>query len=188
MHEEKTVRATRSGRPHGRRSRRSVAAILSGAILGVSALALPAQAATTATTFSLTAGLLSISAPTTAALTDVATGAPSISGSLGTVTTTDARGSTAGWTATTTSTSFAGPSTTIANTGVAYTPGLVTAFTGVVLGVPGAGANMGASQTAMAGTVAVGNNTVSWAPSITVTLPSNALAGAYSGTITHSVT
>ena len=34
--------------------------------------------------------------------------------------------------------------------------------------------------------LAAGNTTVSWNPTVTVTLPSNVAAGTYTGTITHS--
>jgi hypothetical protein len=183
VQKDKKVRGLLSGARH-----RAVAAIVGGALLSIVALAPAAHAAETTTTFSLTAGLLSVSAPASAALSNAATGAASLSGSLGTVTVTDARGATLGWTASTTSSTFTGTGLSVIAAGdVSYAPGLATAFSGVVTPVPGLGGSMASSQTAFAGTVAVGNNSVSWAPGITVTLPSNALAGDYSGTITHSV-
>ena len=179
-----------SGRQAGRGGRRIVAAILSGAVLSLGALTPAAHAADTTATFTLTAGALSVSAPGTAALTNAATGAASLNGSLGTVTVTDARGGTSGWTASATSTSFTGTGlSVIANTKVDYTSGTATTTSGVVHATPGAAVAtaMGTSVTAFSGTLVVGNNSVSWAPSLTVNLPSNALAGNYSGTITHSV-
>ncbi len=180
-----TAKLTR--RATGRARGRVVAVILSGAMLSVVALAPAAHAADTTTTFSLTAGALSVSAPATAALANAATGATSLSGSLGTTQVTDARGGTAGWVTTAASDGFAGPSTAIANSAVAYTGGLATT-SGVVTALSTAvAAAMTTPVTAMSGTVVVGNNTASWNPTIGVTLPSNALAGAYSGIITHSV-
>jgi hypothetical protein len=35
--------------------------------------------------------------------------------------------------------------------------------------------------------VAVGNNSVTWNPTVLITLPAQAVAGKYTGTITHSV-
>lgn len=183
-----TQKGAQVGNRSSKRSRgRAVGTVIAGALLSVAALAPAAQAAVTTATFTLTGGALSISAQASAALTNAAAGAASLSGSLGGVTVTDSRGSTAGWTSSVTSTSFTGTGLSVIAPGsVSYAPGLAT-FTGVVTPVPGLGGSMAASQTAVAGTVAVGNNTASWTPSITVTLPSNALAGAYSGTITHSV-
>ena len=47
--------------------------------------------------------------------------------------------------------------------------------------------DLGAQRTAVTATLIVGNNTVSWSPTITVHVPAGAVAGTYSGTITHSV-
>ncbi len=55
--------------------RTTVATILTGAMLSMVALAPAAHAADTTTTFTLTGGALSVSAPATAALSDAATGA-----------------------------------------------------------------------------------------------------------------
>jgi hypothetical protein len=182
---------TAESRTTGRTHRKLMAVIVSGSMLAVFAFAPAAHAADTVTTFSLTAGLLSVTAPEDAALADAATGAASLSGSLGTVQVTDARGSTAGWGATAASTSFTGSGLSVIPNGeVNYASGAATAFTGVVTPVPGnlgLATDMDPAVTAFSGTVAVGNNSVSWAPTLTVDLPANALAGDYSGTITHSV-
>jgi hypothetical protein len=75
--------------------------------LALGALALPAAADTTTTTFTLSGGALSISVPASKNLGSAATGASSLSSQLGTVTVTDDRGALAGcWTATVASTDF----------------------------------------------------------------------------------
>lgn len=179
-----------TGRQTGRTRRGAIATILTGAMLSMVALAPAAHAADTTTTFSLTSGALSVTAPATAALSDAATGATQLSGSLGNTTVEDLRGGTTGWAVSATSTAFTGAlvaPTVIANSNVLYTGGVAT-FTGVVTAASTAvDAPMGASVTAMSGTLVVGNNTATWNPGIKVNLPSNALADNYSGTITHSV-
>ena len=42
-------------------------------------------------------------------------------------------------------------------------------------------------MTVVAATAGVGNNTVTWDPALQVTLPSAAVGGTYTGTITDSV-
>ncbi|MBW3590882.1 MAG: WxL domain-containing protein [Actinobacteria bacterium] len=159
-------------------------------MLSMVALAPAAHAADTTTTFSLTGGALSVTAPTTAALSDAAAGAAQLSGSLGNTTVEDLRGGTTGWAASATSTAFTGAlvaPATIANSSVLYTGGLATT-TGVVTAASTAvDAPMNVSVAAMSGTLVVGNNTATWNPGIKVNLPANALADNYSGTITHSV-
>lgn len=181
-------------RSTGRARRSAVATILTGAMLSMVALAPAAHAADTTTTFSLSAGALNVTAPASAAITDGAAGNTDVSGSLGTVQVTDERGGIIGWVASASSGSFTGDQpttpTVIANTEVDYLSGTATASSGVVTPVPGSAvtpAAMGSPVTAFSGTVVLGNNSVSWAPTVTVNLPSDALAGAYSGTITHSV-
>jgi hypothetical protein len=173
-------------------------AIVSGILtLLVGALAIPARAATTSTTFALTAGSLSISAPASKNLGSTATGSASISGQLGTTTVTDARGALLGsWTSTVSSGSFTtGGGTaneTIPNSDVTYWSGPATASSGVGTFTPGQPTSgnavaLGSSQTAYAASSVVGNNSVSWNPTLTVNIPAAAVVGTYSGTITHSV-
>jgi hypothetical protein len=47
--------------------------------------------------------------------------------------------------------------------------------------------SLSASRTAFSASATVGNNTTTWNPTLVVTLPSDAVAGLYSGTVTHSV-
>lgn len=166
--------------------------------LGGSALvfAMPAASAAsgTAATFSLTAGTLSISQPTTATIGSAAAGALTLSGSLGPVTVTDTRGSTLGWTASVVSTDFTtgtspGTYQTVAASSIAYSSGPGTAATGNVGAfTPGTIASMSATSAGTAGLwVGTGNNTVTWNPTLTFTLSPSQVAGTYSGTVTHSV-
>jgi hypothetical protein len=168
-------------------------AVISTATLAAGLAAAPAGAAdTTTTTFELTAaGGLSISAPETADLGKVPVGSGSISGSLGPVKVTDDRGTLeVPWIATVASSDFTTGKQTAAETvpaaNVLYTPGSPTAkspATGVF--VPSVAA-LGLPLPVYTG-VAVGNNSVTWNPTVLITLPAQAVAGTYTGTITHSV-
>jgi hypothetical protein len=147
----------------------------------------------TATTFTLSGGALSISVPATATLGNAATGAASLANqSLGAVSVTDLRGAlVATWTSTVSSTAFttggATANETVSAANVAYSSGAGTAGAGEVGAfVPVVGSALGSPATA--GTWAgVGNNHVSWTPSLTFTLLPSQVAGTYSGTINHSV-
>src|ERR1700760_5095144 len=157
-----------------------------------------AQAGTgpTSTTFKVSGGALSISTPDSANLGTAAIGAADVSGSLGTVTVTDQRASLslASWTTSVTSSAFttgqASPNETIPATDVGYNPGVQTNQTGIGVFAPGvltALTNISTPQTAYTAVAEVGATSVSWNPTITVTLPSSVAAGTYNGTITHSV-
>lgn len=153
--------------------------------------ALPAAGAATPVSFTLTAGALSISAPTGSVSLGsqvVSASASSISGPLGVVTVTDDRGGATTWVASVIVTAFTpttGPAVTaIPASEVTYVPGTVTQA-GVTTAQP--------SEASLAGVVPVVNgtstglSTASWNPTISVALPANAAPGVYSATITHSV-
>jgi hypothetical protein len=160
-------------------------------------LAAPADAAQ-GVTFTLTAGSLAVSDPANTSLGSVATGTATVSSSLGTVTVTDARGALGGtWTSTVSATDFttgaASAAETIAKAQVDYWSGAATASSGTAVVLPGQllVANrqaLGSSRTAFSATATVGNNSTAWNPTVVVNIPSAAVAGTYSGTITHSVT
>ncbi|MFL5797673.1 MAG: hypothetical protein ACJ77A_07030 [Actinomycetota bacterium] len=176
-------------------ARRGIA--VAAIVLGLFAGALPAHAAGTTTTFSLVAGSLSISAPASKSLGSGATGGGTVSAQLGTVTVTDGRGTLLGsWTSSVSSTDFTtgGATTdeTIAKAAATYWSGPATASTGVGTFTPGQATSgnaqdLSASRTAFSASVLVGNNSASWNPTVTITVPASAVAGTYSGTITHSV-
>lgn len=165
-----------------------VSAVAATALLA--ATALPASAADTTTTFTLTGGSLGLSVGATATLTNEASGvdANTITGTLGEVAVDDARGGTANWTVSAASSTFTGTGLSV-STGVAYTNGTVTETgTNTVAPATSAAIMSAAPAVAVATATAVsGNNTASWNPTLDVSMPAGALAGAYSGTVTTSI-
>ena len=155
----------------------------------------PAGAATTTATFAVTAGALSILPPAAAVLGTAAPGATSTPVALGPVVVSDLRGAlTGGWTATVSSGDFttAAPVQTIANDNVSYWSGPVTTKTQAGTMTPGqatADAKVMLADSATAFTAAdiVGSGTTAWNPTMSIAVPTTAAAGAYTGTITHSV-
>jgi hypothetical protein len=174
-----------------------LAATIAGGVLISATPAWAANSGATAVSFSLAPGALAISVPATAAL-GAGTVGSSLTAGLGAVTVTDTRGNlVATWTATaTTSTFTTGGATTdetIAKANVSYASGLATASSGLnVVLLPGQlttllAASMATSVTAFTLTAGVGDNSVTWNPSLVIAVPASAVAGTYSGTITHSV-
>jgi hypothetical protein len=142
---------------------------------------------------------LTISVPGTASLGSVATGSSQVSGSLGSVTvSTGVSVGTGSWVATVVSTAFTtGGGTTyerVAASSVRYSAGAVTATSGVAAGLCTPGQALGpesldTTRTAMScgGISLLSATSVTWRPTLTITLPASAVAGTYSGTVTHSV-
>jgi hypothetical protein len=140
---------------------------------------------------------LTISVPASASLGTVSTGASQVSGSLGNVTvSTGISTGSGGWVATVSATSFkTGGGTnneTIANSAVSYASGAVTAVTGLAanLCTPQLlNQSLSTSRTAMScsGFSLLSATSVTWRPTITISLSPSAVAGSYTGTITHSV-
>jgi hypothetical protein len=152
----------------------------------------PAAADTTTATVTVTGGSLSITAPTVAGnlgsrANTVAGG--TISGSLGVVQVNDARSAAAGsgWVASVISTAFTPPSgPAIAASAVSYSGGAITK-TGTATFTANNPEDLTAVVPAVTATGITGDNSASWNPSITVTVPGGVAAGVYSATITHSV-
>ena len=157
-----------------------------------------AQTGNTTVTFAIAAGALNITVPAAANLGSASPGG-TISGQLGPVTVTDERGLlVAAWTTRVTTTAFttggataaetipasavkyaSGPATTTAGIGV-FTPGqATTALAAAIPAAPG--------LVAFTLTLGVGNNTATWNPTLQVAVPAAAVAGTYTGTVTHSV-
>ena len=141
--------------------------------------------------FQLTAGSLSISAPTAGVSLGsqtVSANAGTISGQLGVVTVTDQRGGATTWVASVIVTAFTpttGPAVTpIPASSVHYAVGTVTQ-SGVVTTEPATSDLTGVSP--VVNGFSAGLSTASWDPTISVSLPANAAPGVYSATITHSV-
>jgi len=176
-----------------RRQRRAlvgVAALV--AVLAPATLAEAAPTANTVVTFTVLAGALDITAPPAIDLGTVAPG-NTIAGLIGPVTVTDTRGeAVATWTATVTSTTFINGASIIPTADVSYWSGPPTATTpasGFTPGQPTAGdaAPLTAAVTAMSFSGS-GGSTATWNPTLAVRVPVTAVAGVYTGTITHSVT
>jgi hypothetical protein len=150
-----------------------------------SAMAAPGD---TDTTFTLTGGSLEVTTMGSRTLDAGAPGDASVSGSLGPVSISDTRGSTAGWVLSAKSTTFTDGAGSDA-TGVSYASGAATGKTGIVTPTTaGLTSIMGAVEVPVAaGTAASGNNTASFDPTLTVHLPASALAGDYEGIVTTSV-
>ncbi len=163
-------------------------------LIGMAALAVPVAAhADTPTTFEVTGGELTITAPTSSvALSGVTVGTTDPTGPLGTVRVDDERGLLSGsWTAAVQSTAFTtgtGPTlVTIAASNVDYVAGDPTSTVGSGTFTPASPTAISTVKTAYTADSEVGSAGVSWDPTITVHLPaSGQVAGSYSGTITHS--
>jgi hypothetical protein len=161
--------------------------LLSATVVAAAVVALPVGAVTPAT-FTLTAGGLSISAPTASvslgsqvALTSQST----ITGPLGVVTVLDQRGGVTTWTASVISTAFTPPSgPAVPASSVSYAAGSITASGVVATAVPAPDLT-GVSPVATG--ASIGISSASWNPSISVVVPANSAPGVYSATITHSV-
>jgi hypothetical protein len=154
----------------------------------VAATALPAGAATPAS-FTLTAGALSISAPTGSVSlgSQVASNSSStIAGPLGAVTVSDQRGGATSWIASVISTAFtppAGPADPASN--VSYAAGTITP-SGTVTATAVAAPDLTGVAPIVTAT-STGVSSATWNPTISVFVPANFAPGVYSATITHSV-
>jgi hypothetical protein len=154
------------------------------------------QTATKATSITIAGGALAITVPASTALPGAAPSGTT-SAPLGTVTVTDQRGiASASWTATVTGTAFVtGGGTapeTIPSTQVTYWAGPATATAGTGTFTTGqasaaAAVNLTAPRTAFSLTSGSPVNSVSWNPTLSVSVPAAAVAGTYTATITHSV-
>jgi hypothetical protein len=151
----------------------------------------------TTVTFTVTStGTLSMTAPTSVDLGPGAVGS-TISGPLGVVTVIDDRAlDVAAWTVTASSTDWTtgigGTATeTIPAGDVTYDPGLITdsgtiSTTGTTIALANS-AVPAPDNTVVAGTAGIGDNGASWTPLISVAVPGDAVAGAYTGVLTQSV-
>jgi hypothetical protein len=154
------------------------------------ATTLPAGAATPVT-FTLTAGALAISAPTSSvalgASQVASTSSHTFTGLLGTVTVTDDRGGATSWVTSVIATAFTpdNASAAVPALAVSYAAGTVTVTALVVATKPVTTDLTGVSP--VVNGVSTGLSTASWNPTISVVAPANSAPGIYSGTITHSV-
>ena len=149
----------------------------------------------TTTTFSLVGGALDVTVQTAAALTGggltTAGNAHDVTGSLGLVMVDDGRSAGAtGWVASAASTAgfnLTTPADGSQSDNVYYEAAMAGTPTRVTA-TPTAKKSIKISAPVVNGTNATNNNTASWTPTLTVTLPSTAAIGDYTGTVTTSVT
>jgi hypothetical protein len=169
------------------------------ALVGLAAsLAVPSVAhagpGDTIVTFAIAPGTLDISGQATADLGTV-TGTV-VSGSLGLVTVTDTRGlPDASWVAGVTSTDFttgsASATETLLSSSISYWSGPASTtgdgtFTAGQAALVDAQA-LGSPRTAFSHTGGTGSNSAAWSAELDVDVPTELLAGTYTGTVTHSV-
>jgi hypothetical protein len=154
--------------------------------------ALPASAAPTTATITVTAGNISLTVPSTAGnlgTTANIVGGGTVSGSLGTVVVSDGRSAVAGsgWVASVISTAFTPtPGTAIAASAVSYSVGTITKV-GTATYTANNPPNLSGVAPAVTATGITGDNSATWTPTISVVVPGGAGTGEYSATITHSV-
>jgi hypothetical protein len=155
-------------------------------------LAAPASAGPSTATITIVGGSLEISVPASAgnlgSRANSVGGGP-ISGPLGQVEVSDARSAAAGsgWVASVISTAFtppAGPA--IAASAVSYSVGPVVKV-GTATYTSNDPGNLTGVAPALTATGITGDNSATWNPTISVTVPGGMAAGVYSATITHSV-
>jgi hypothetical protein len=164
------------------------------AVIGGLTIAGPAFADTTGTTpltFAVTGGELAITVPTGAVnlgTVSASASAQTVSAPLGTVTVTDNRGGTDGWTVTASAIDFTGPQVISASApgGSSYTTPAAST-TGVSTVTPTSLNALYPTAAVQVATDVAGVNSATWNPTISVTIPADAVAGAYTSTITHSV-
>ncbi len=159
------------------------------ALLMLAASAIPASAAPgdTETTFVVVGGSLSVSVRATATLSPAVSGETTITGSLGDVDVTDARGGVMGWVTSASSTEFSRTGGGTSSTAVSYNSGNVTNTGTVTTTSTGATTMTAVAAPVVTGTLVTGNNSAQWNPTLTVTVPANALVGTYTGTVNTSV-
>ncbi|GAA1516033.1 hypothetical protein GCM10009677_56660 [Sphaerisporangium rubeum] len=164
-------------------------ALMSGTALTLAVLTDPAAAVDTTVTFTVTSGALTITAPAGPVSLGSAAAGNSVSGPIGSITVTDARGGvpTSDWTARVSSTAFVGPSDTVPSSAATYTPGPGTLITGNGTLTSGPGGTLDVQRVAMSYSGGTGNSQATWNPTIAVAIPLSVGLGTYSGTVTHSV-
>lgn len=166
-------------------SRVSLVFAASAALIG--SVALPATAATTSgtdVTVTVPTGNLSISAPGTAALGSIAPGA-SADAALAGVTVTDTRAGAAGWQAQVSMTALTSGANSIPASAATYTPAAAS-VTGTATVTPATVTDLSTAKTVQTATAVSGNNEAIWGATLNIAVPAGALAGDYTGTLTHS--
>ena len=162
------------------------ASAVAGTYTGTLTQSVNGATASTTVTFTVTSGALSLSTPVSG---NLGSGAPgtTISAAIGPVTVIDDRAlASAGWTVTAAETDFADGAQTIPASDASYAPGSITT-TGTITAT---GTNVtlaNSAQDVVTGSAGVGDNTATWDPVVSVAVPASAVAGTYTGTLTHSI-
>ncbi|MGW3152106.1 YncE family protein, partial [Streptomyces sp. NPDC001177] len=131
---------------------------------------------------------LTIAVPNSATLSTVTPG-HTATGQLGQVTVNDERSlADASWVATASLTdAFTTPGgSPITGSATTYTPGAATSSVNGPF-TAGTAGTLASARTAFSKPSGSGNNSVSWNPTLDVAVPAAAVAGIYTGTVTHSV-
>lgn len=152
-------------------------------------MALPASAADTTTTVTITGGSLSLTAPVGAVLSTGTPGADSTV-TLGTTTVTDGRAGILNWTATVTLPVLTGDvltAETIPTTAATYLASSATLTGSPTLVAPATQTDLTTAKSSQATSAISGDNSASWAALLTVPIPAQVLADTYSGILTQSV-
>jgi hypothetical protein len=178
-----------------RKLTRRISLATAGALVASLAVLAPASAdhSPTHVTGKPAAATLSISQPVAFSLGVAPTGSRPLSGAFGEVTVTDNRGGNFdGYTVQAQATAFTtttatGATYSIPAVNLTYTTPAVINGSGTAVRLPGPGGTLDQPRIVMTATQVKGKNTSVWNPTITVALPSDAVAGTYTGTITHSV-
>jgi hypothetical protein len=144
----------------------------------------------TTVTFSVSSGVLSMTAPVTGNLGTNGPGT-TISGQLGAVIVTDNRALlSAAWTATASASAWTTGAGTLPETipagDVVYDPGTISTTGTITAG--GTPITLSATATpVVTGTAGIGDNSATWFPTLSVAVPAAAVVGSYTGILTHSV-
>jgi hypothetical protein len=170
-----------------------IATTVAACVLALTLFVGPVAAAEpTSATLSVTGGALTMTVPADAGSLGSranAVGGGTISGPLGEVQVNDARSAAAGsgWVASVISTAFTPPSgPAIPASAVGYTAGTI-AKVGTATYTANNPSNLTGVAPAITATGITGDNSATWNPTITVTVPGGMAANVYSATITHSV-
>ena len=147
-----------------------------------------AYAADTALTAEVNGGDLSISAPGSVALGTFLPGTTVNSVDINNNVVTDARAGNLGWTASVQSTNLTPASgSAILATQMGYAHLAPATVTGTATVESQSPTDLSTAKPVQVASGVAGNNSATWGYNLSLTIPSDALAGTYNGTITHSV-
>ena len=168
------------------RIRTALSVACSAAILGV--MAGPASGADTVATVVVSSGSLGISSAATSASLGVVYPGTVAAVTLHGITVTDNRAGTAGWSASVLLMDFTGEATgaRLSAAGATYTPTAATT-TGTVSVTASPATDPTTPRIIQTATCVIGNNTATWDASLTLHVPNEAIADAYTATLTYSV-